>query len=78
MPMMPLSGVRSSWLTIDTNSFFIRSTARRSVMSRMLAVYRRSSPFIQAEIENSSGTSVWSLRSPKTSTVRPTSSAVLG
>ena len=31
---MEVSGVRSSWLTIDTNSLFIRSTSRRWVTSR--------------------------------------------
>lgn len=30
---MDVNGVRSSWLTTETNSFFVRSTARRSVTS---------------------------------------------
>ena len=33
-PRIEVSGVRSSWLTTETNSFFIRSTSRRWVMSR--------------------------------------------
>ena len=33
-PRMEVSGVRSSWLTMETNSSFIRSTSRRSVTSR--------------------------------------------
>ena len=30
---MEVSGVRSSWLTTEMNSCFIRSTARRALMS---------------------------------------------
>ncbi len=33
-PRIEVSGVRSSWLTIETNSLFIRSTSRRWVTSR--------------------------------------------
>nr|WP_230207942.1 hypothetical protein [Microlunatus sp. Gsoil 973] len=33
-PRIAVSGVRSSWLTTETNSCFIRSTSRREVMSR--------------------------------------------
>ncbi|CPU65138.1 Uncharacterised protein [Mycobacteroides abscessus] len=33
-PRIAVSGVRSSWLTTDTNSSLSRSTSRRSVMSR--------------------------------------------
>lgn len=33
-PRMDVNGVRSSWLTVETNSFFILSSRRRSVMSR--------------------------------------------
>ena len=32
-PRIEVSGVRSSWLTIEVNSSFARSTSRRSVMS---------------------------------------------
>ncbi len=33
-PRIEVSGVRSSWLTTERNSFFIRSTSRRCVTSR--------------------------------------------
>ncbi len=33
-PRIEVSGVRSSWLTTERNSFFIRSTSRRWVTSR--------------------------------------------
>ena len=33
-PRIAVSGVRSSWLTIETNSLFSRSTSRRWVTSR--------------------------------------------
>ena len=33
-PRIAVSGVRSSWLTMETNSLFIRSTSRRWVTSR--------------------------------------------
>ena len=33
-PRIEVSGVRSSWLTTETNSFFIRSTSWRWVTSR--------------------------------------------
>ena len=33
-PRIAVSGVFSSWLTNETNSFFIRSTSRRRVTSR--------------------------------------------
>src|SRR3569623_1365620 len=36
-PAMEVKGVRSSWLTVETNSSFIRSTSRRPEMSRMKA-----------------------------------------
>ena len=32
-PLIEVSGVRSSWLTVDTNSVFMRSMRLRSVMS---------------------------------------------
>ena len=47
-PRIAVSGVRSSWLTIETNSLFSRSTSRRWVTSRktttapMASVRRRS------------------------------------
>ena len=33
---MDVSGVRSSWLTVETNSLFMRSIRLRSVMSRTM------------------------------------------
>ena len=33
-PSIEVSGVRSSWLTVDRNSSLIRSTSRRCVTSR--------------------------------------------
>lgn len=33
-PRIEVSGVRSSWLTAETNSLFIRVIAKRSVVSR--------------------------------------------
>ena len=36
-PWMEVSGVLSSWLTVEMNSFFIRSTRLRSVTSRAIA-----------------------------------------
>ncbi|MNT37490.1 hypothetical protein D3C72_1736290 [compost metagenome] len=40
-PAMAVSGVRSSWLTVETNSFFMRSMRLRSLMSRITAMKRR-------------------------------------
>ena len=41
---MAVSGVRSSWLTIETNSLFSRSTSRRWVTSRKITTAPTTSP----------------------------------
>jgi hypothetical protein len=53
---MAVSGVRSSWLTTETNSSFMRSTSRRSVTSRKVttAPAIRSSSTIGVQV-NSTG-----------------------
>ncbi len=43
-PRMDVNGVRSSWLTVDTNSPFRRSMARRSVTSRNVTTAPRLFP----------------------------------
>ena len=44
-PLIDVSGVRSSWLTVDTNSFFMRSMRLRSVMSAWTEMKRSSTPW---------------------------------
>jgi len=43
-PRTAVSGVRSSWLTMDTNSSFILSTTRRSLTSRRTCTAPTTSP----------------------------------
>lgn len=53
---MAVMGVRSSWLTVATNSRFMRSTALRSVMSCTVPTIRRGRPSPSLEISPCSTT----------------------
>ncbi len=50
---MEVSGVRSSWLTMDTSSLFIRSMRLRSVMSRTRPMNLRSPWWLICETRSS-------------------------
>ena len=55
-PRIAVNGVRSSWLTIDTNSLFIRSTSCRWVTSRNTTTAPMASPStISGEAVTSTG-----------------------
>ena len=56
-PWIEVSGVRSSWLTTETNSFFVRSTACRSLMSRTKQLNSWSSPVSMVHDVTSTGNS---------------------
>ena len=64
---MLASGVRSSWLTVETSSSFSRSIALRSVMSRTCAVKTGWRPTSMRAIESSAAKREPSARSASTS-----------
>ena len=70
-PMIEVSGVLSSWLTVEMNSFFMRSIFLRSVMSRTMPVNMRFSPRFISLTASSSGNVPPSLRRPSTSRRTP-------
>jgi len=77
-PRMLVSGVRSSWLTVETRSSFSRSSSLRSVMSRRNAVNWVSSPTWMEVTESSSGKRLPSPRRPSTSRRLPAGRAAPG
>ena len=68
---MEARGVRSSWLTVETNSLFSCSTSRRSETSRMLPANWRPPSLLNSNIESSNGNSSPLRRRPPHSVMRP-------
>ena len=63
-PRMEVSGVRSSWLTVDTNSFLSRSTSRLSEMSLTDPPKNRPSDVQNSNKDSSNGKTSPLLRLP--------------
>ena len=71
-PRMEASGVRSSWLTVETNSCLSFSTACRSDTSRTLpAKCRPGVEAVNSNMDSSKGNSSPPLRWPRHSVMRP-------
>ena len=70
-PRIEVSGVRSSWLTVETNSRLSRSTSCRCVTSTTLPATRRPRGPSNWKSDSSNGKTDPSLRRPSHSVTRP-------
>ncbi len=63
--------MRSSWLTVDTNSLFMRSMRLRSLMSRTMPTYSGCPCWVISDTASSIGNRLPSRRWPSTSRPMP-------
>ena len=70
-PLIEASGVRSSWLTVETNSAFIRSVRRSSLRSAIRPVKVRAPSTRWDETARRTGNRAPSARTASTSIGRP-------